>query len=971
MRPGLWTIALLMFALPAAGAAAAADLSRIADIKAIDSNGNAVNRGGIFTVTGVVTVPNNTFSTTDLDVYIQDATAGINVVKKSAGYFDLAVGDSVIVTGTLDQGGSSVTRGNTNLTVASLDDIELVGRGVVPVPLTVTGALLGANATPPLETYEGMLVRVSGVTFTPADWPAAGSDKVITAQDPTGAVKFRVDKDTDIDGSAAPSQPVVLIGVVVQDDGTTPLLSNYGIWPRSRSTDLLLMGSGSGTAEASPAVVETGEASFDLAVTLRGNLTDTITAFSVDLPLADGWQWPGGQVSLSGPGLAGATYEVAPSGVEVHGASIVDEIASFGVVTFLGMASPPALVSSRVKIETSVDGVDFGEIETLPTVRSVRPKPALVINEVFPGDAAGTAFIELRNTGASTAYLEGLALCEVRPVAYCDPDVRHVFGAGDTLPAGGYWVIAASAAAFTERFGFPPDSEAGTIAPLGRDFGDGATVGGAEAYEAISLWRDTSLTDLITYLEYRDAIVCPEDLCAEFGEADDGFPYVPPAGYALLYGAWPECCPYEVLTSSPTPGADNAVTYEQPGVRSATALSQNVAEIVFTEPMAAAGLAEASNYAFDGVAARAAYPSLSAEKVLVFFEDAAPRDTVEITFANLTSWAGEAIAAEGVRMITPPTALTDICAVQAYDSKGYSLLEGKSVSLLGFITVPPRIFQSSYQSIYVQGLDGCGVNCFSYDVSSPVPQLGDLVKIDGAVEEYVSSSAGSTTEIYMAASTSVSIKASGYPPPEPLALKTGEVGREEHEGKLVSTEGMVVSASDISFYVDDGSGGIQIYQNYTTIDFTRFSKGMYVKVTGVILQYDYTLPFLDGYELVPRYESDIEIVEDIYLEHASLTVEPRVFCPSCGDEGFAIRFGVPSVSTAVVRIFDSAGRSVATLYSGDSVGERELIWSGRDEMGQPLPPGLYVCHLQTSDLTYQSNSKTTTTAPIVIGARLR
>jgi hypothetical protein len=80
---------------------------------------------------------------------------------------------------------------------------------------------------------------------------------------------------------------------------------------------------------------------------------------------------------------------------------------------------------------------------------------------------------------------------------------------------------------------------------------------------------------------------------------------------------------------------------------------------------------------------------------------------------------------------------------------------------------------------------------------------------------------------------------------------------------------------------------------------------------------------------------------------------------------------VPSVSYTVVRIFDGAGRPVATLYSGDSVGEREVIWSGRDELGRPLPPGLYVCHLETSDLAYGSNSRATKTAPIVVGTELR
>lgn len=942
----------------------------IADVKTIDANGNAINSGKEFTVTGVVTVETGTLSKTDLDIYIQDATAGINISKRNAGYFKLRLGDSLVVTGLCDQGGTTPTRGNTKLTVIDLANVAVVGRGSLPPPKTVTASELAADAVPPFEDYEGLLVRVAGVTIAPSDWPASGTDKTITAQAPAGTLKLRVDRDTDIDGSQVPRQPFILGGVVIQDDASSPWLSGYVVWPRLRQTDFLAMGNGSGVATLEPSAIDNTVASFDLTVTLTGNLADTITRFSIDLPVSDGWQWLG-DMDLAGPGLAGADHQVTQTGVVVSGAAIFDAATAYGAVTFRQMRPPASVLVSSVVIKTSVDGQSLVDLETMPLLRCVRPKPAVVINEVFPNDgrvSASDAFVELYNAGTSTAYLEGFVLSEARPVPYCDPEVRYVFTAADSVPAGGYLVLAESQQGFAERFPNKP-SIAAAISPLGRMSGDGALSGGVLAYEAIALWRDGSMTDLVDFLEYRDAIACPADLCDDLGSEDDGLPYLPPKRYALVGREARPCCPFDVLSSDPSPGEENRRDYLEPAVERVTSFGTGALEVAFSEPVETEGLSDRARFVLEGGAALSAYPSVNGEKVLLRFADQVPGSAASLEVTGLASWAGVAMVDTtcAVRISSQPC--VDVCDVQAYDEKGYSPLEGYGVCAYGFITVPPGVFQPSYQSIYVQGLDGCGVNVFSYDLSSPVPRVGDFVSIGGVVEEYVSSSAGSTTEILMDLPTSLRIESRGYPEPPAAALATGEIGLEENEGKLVETHGAVVDASDYSFYLDDGSGGIQIYQNYTPIDFTQFRTGMYAKVKGVVLQYDYTLPFLESYELVPRYDSDIEIVADAFASQAVLDVEPRVFCPTCGEESFPVRFNAPSLSDVVLRIFDGTGRLVTTLYSGASVGHCLVAWTGRDATGEPLPPGLYVCHFQA--VQSGSGRKTTDTAPIVIGTELK
>lgn len=944
----------------------------IADVKKIDSNLRPVMLGQVVTVAGIVTVGSGTFSTEfgDLDAYVQDRTGGINIYTRSLGGLTLAPGDSVVVTGRINLSAASPTSGTTRLKIESASNLVVAGTGTLPGPLPFSGSELNQATVPPNEPNEGVLVRIDSVTVVSGTWPSEpGGAAELTLSDPSGTFKMYINGNTDIGGTVEPGDPFILSGVVVQNART--LSGDYAVWPRSRD-DFLETGNGSGIASVDPAKVENDLEIFDLEVTLSGNELDTITSFSIDLPLADGWQWPGGSgsVEISGPGLGGAAYEATTTGAIVSGASIVDAVNSFGTVTFKGMSPPSGIVVSEVVIETSVDGAAREEIAGNPLIESVYPKPDIIISELWPDDgstASNNSFIELYNRGDFPAFLEGYALCEQAVESYCDVVVRHVFGA-DTLEAGEYMVIAKSAAGIDQRFGTEPDLVV-NIKPLGRVSGDGAICGRKENYEVISLWSDSGLRDLVAYVEYRDARACTIDVCDGFGDVNDAFPYIPPVGYSLIAGDYDSCCPYEVLTGEPTPGAENVVHYLTPEVEEIKSFDTNTLEVIFSEPMARDDLEDESNYSIDGAIPVRAAASLSGEKVLLLF-DGLEAGEAAIEISGLYSMPGVEISGGSHEFLVSSGSCAAMCEVQAYDSDGFSPLRGETICALGFITVPPGVFQPDYSSIYVQGLDGCGVNVFSYDVPSPAPKIGDFVYVSGELLEYVSSGgAGSTSEISMASPAGLTILSASYPEPAPAVFTTAGVSREDNEGILVQTEGAIISSSDIDFYIDDGTGGIQVYQNFGPIDFTRFVEGMYVRVTGVVLQYDYTRPYLEGFELVPRYESDIEIIEDAFPQHAVLEVEPRVFCPTCGEDGFQIKFGGPGSAEAVLRLFDGSGRKIRTLYSGSSAGEITMPWDGKDNDGNLVPAGLYICHLELVEAV--SGRKSTESAPIVVGVKLK
>jgi len=96
-----------------------ASAGTIAEAKEIDANGTPVRIGQVVTVSGVVTVSNGTFSDRDLDVHIEDGTAGLLLYLRNGADIEAALGDSVVGTGIVDQEGRTSRRNDTKLSLLS------------------------------------------------------------------------------------------------------------------------------------------------------------------------------------------------------------------------------------------------------------------------------------------------------------------------------------------------------------------------------------------------------------------------------------------------------------------------------------------------------------------------------------------------------------------------------------------------------------------------------------------------------------------------------------------------------------------------------------------------------------------------------------------------------------------------------------------------------------------------------------
>jgi hypothetical protein len=116
---------------------------------------------------------------------------------------------------------------NGKVEITSLD-LVVLGSDVLPVPTAVTTGELATNG----EAYESCLISLKCVNIVDGVWPAEGSDSNLDVDDGTGPVEFRVDKDTNIDGSPIPDQPFSAIGIGGQFDSSAPYDSFYQFLPR-------------------------------------------------------------------------------------------------------------------------------------------------------------------------------------------------------------------------------------------------------------------------------------------------------------------------------------------------------------------------------------------------------------------------------------------------------------------------------------------------------------------------------------------------------------------------------------------------------------------------------------------------------------------------------------------------------------------------------------------------------------------
>ncbi|HVP58912.1 MAG TPA: hypothetical protein VMU02_12525, partial [bacterium] len=212
-----------------AGYASWAFATTVCDVQAYDpATGFSPLTGNTVTLTGLATVPTGVFQPTRTSIYIRglgEDVCGINVYS-TVRVGDIAVGDTVTVTGVIQEYVSSTGKGATTEITFSAGGDVLVKRGT-----TVAEPVVMATGEVGREINEGKFIRVTGKLVT------GMLGRSFSVDDGTGTLEiFDLGQNFSSDPlwqSLRYGEEVTVTGVVSQSDADAPYLSGYSLVPRS------------------------------------------------------------------------------------------------------------------------------------------------------------------------------------------------------------------------------------------------------------------------------------------------------------------------------------------------------------------------------------------------------------------------------------------------------------------------------------------------------------------------------------------------------------------------------------------------------------------------------------------------------------------------------------------------------------------------------------------------------------------
>ena len=117
-------------------------------------------------------------------------------------------------------------------------------------------------------------------------------------------------------------------------------------------------------------------------------------------------------------------------------------------------------------------------------------------------------------------------------------------------------------------------------------------------------------------------------------------------------------------------------------------------------------------------------------------------------------------------------------------------------------------------------------------------------------------------------------------------------------------------------------------------------------------------------------ESDVEVLSTLRLERVSLNEgmipvqiaereaetptayhlaqnHPNPFNPET-----TLRYALPAAGRVTLAIYNATGQRIRTLLEGEQqAGHHSAVWDGRDDTGQAVASGLYLCQMETEEFS--------------------
>ncbi|MBE0651288.1 MAG: response regulator [Bacteroidales bacterium] len=187
---------------------------------------------------------------------------------------------------------------------------------------------------------------------------------------------------------------------------------------------------------------------------------------------------------------------------------------------------------------------------------------------------------------------------------------------------------------------------------------------------------------------------------------------------------------------------------------------------------------------------------------------------------------------------------------------------GDTVTISGRATVSSGLLLKNHLLISIQDPTG-GVLVFQRNYIGPAIKAGDSLRITGVVREYDGHVEIDSPQVVIVDTLSRKI-------PKPLHMSF-KSSREPYEGKLVNIKAIVIDKGSNTagkYLIVSGANGsnntIMVFVQNQAKDpniLDRFSIGEEVKITGILMRYDESNIGEGIYEILPRSEKDVALLE--------------------------------------------------------------------------------------------------------------
>jgi hypothetical protein len=280
--------------------------------------------------------------------------------------------------------------------------------------------------------------------------------------------------------------------------------------------------------------------------------------------------------------------------------------------------------------------------------------------------------------------------------------------------------------------------------------------------------------------------------------------------------------------------------------------------------------------------------------------------------------------------------------LQSYDSQTGEYdhtMMNVDVTVSGNVFVPPGTYSPTGGG-YLYDETG-GMNFWASTIPEDI-DFGTQIEITGPLWP------DGSGELYVG---NYSYEILGYITPEPIEFSIGElISDYSNTGSYVRVTGDVINMASDSFWLDDGTGQIEIRNiPYTGVDYSEVIEGDTWIVLSPAMR-DQALFFLSPPDSTHIFmdPTGVEGEGNLPVSFALHPCYPNPFNPMT-----TIMYDLPEDAVVRLNVYDVSGRLIRDLVSSEmiSAGRHEVIWNGREGKGRVVSAGVYFYKLEAAGYT--------------------